>query len=303
LWCRLDCLDRAETEAYIGHRLQVVQYEGPAIFPQTTVQAIWELTSGIPRLINVVCDNGLLTAFATSQKTVSVDTIGDVARDLRISPEARYNEHLGAETVESTLALRAGIGSAASNSGEFAEEEIRQAQERERPRLASVGASAVSAEGAANSPRRPPELREVRREFGRPVPAGHIRKEERAGAADLNPLDAGKISHPRPLPLANRGAPIGASRPADGGLEDTTLPPAFLDRVVVALTEAMGPMAPFVVKSVAVALGESLERFPAKRMNDLLLRLKGEILSDGLREAFEAQITRDIDRHVSARGR
>jgi hypothetical protein len=246
----------------------------------------------------------LLTAFATSQKTVSVGMICDVARDLKIIPEARFNEHRSSEAVESTQARSADVDSVASKGGEVAAEGIHQAEDRERPRLASVGASAVTAEGVAHAPRRSPELRDLRREYGRPVPVGNSRKAEKTSAADHSALDAGKVHHPTPIALANRGAPVVDRRQTtDGGSEEATLPPAFLDRVVVALTEAMGPMGPFVVKSVAAALGESLERFPAKRMNDLLLRLKGEILSEGLREAFEAQIAKDIDRHVSARSR
>lgn len=301
LWCRLDCLNRSDTEAYIRHRLQVAQYQGPAIFPETTVQAIWELTSGIPRLINVVCDNSLLTAFATSQKIVSVDMIREVARDLKIIPDARFNEHLAAEAVEPTQALRVGVGSVVPMARDVAEEASRHNEDRERPRLASVGASAVTAEGLANSPRRWPELREARRDYGRPVPAGNFRNEKRS-AAEINP-DGSKIFQPAAPASATGGAFAGASRLPDGGSEDTTLPASFLDRVGVALTEAMGPMAPFVVKSVAAALGESLDRFPAKRMQELLLRLKSEILSEGLREAFEAQIAKEIDRHVLGRGR
>ena len=228
--------------------------------------------------------------------------IRDVARDLRIIPEARFNEHLGSEPVEPTQAVRVGVGSMAPKGWEIAEEANRHAEDRERPRLASVGASAVTAEGVANSPRRSPELREARREYGRPVPAGNIRKENKS-AADINMLDAGKIFQPTPPASANRGRSVGASRQPDDGSEDTMLPPAFLDRMGVALTEAMGPMGPFVVKSVAAALGESLEQFPAKRMNDLLLKIKSEILSESLRDAFEAQIAKDIDRHVLARGR
>ena len=302
IWCRLDSLSLSDTEAYIRHRLQVAQYQGPDIFPGPTVRSIWEVTSGIPRLINVVCDNGLLTAFATSQKTVSVDMIRDVARDLRIIPEARLNQQLGSEPVEPTQAVRVGVGNMAPKGWEIAEEANRHAEDRERPRLASVGASAASAEGVANSPRRSPELREARREYGRPVPAGNIRKENKS-AADINMLDAGKIFQPTPLASANRVRSVGATRQPDDGSEDTVLPPAFIDRMGVALTEAMGPMGPFVVRSIAAALGESLEQFPAKRMNDLLVKIKSEILSESLRDAFEAQIAKDIDRHVLARGR
>jgi type II secretory pathway predicted ATPase ExeA len=97
LWCRLDSLSLSDTEAYIRHRLQVAQYQGPDIFPASTIRSIWEYTSGIPRLINAVCDNALLTAYATSTKIVSVDIVREVVSDLRLQPE---NQRLGSVAAE-----------------------------------------------------------------------------------------------------------------------------------------------------------------------------------------------------------
>ena len=68
LWCRLDCLSQKDTESYIRHRLNIAGYEGPDLFDAASLSSIWEHTSGIPRLINAVCDSALLTAFATSKK-------------------------------------------------------------------------------------------------------------------------------------------------------------------------------------------------------------------------------------------
>ena len=39
---------------------------------------------GIPRIINSVCDNLMLTAFAMQKKIVTMDMLEEVSRDLRL---------------------------------------------------------------------------------------------------------------------------------------------------------------------------------------------------------------------------
>jgi hypothetical protein len=39
---------------------------------------------GIPRLINLLCDNLLVTAFAMEQRTTTLDMLDEVCRDLRL---------------------------------------------------------------------------------------------------------------------------------------------------------------------------------------------------------------------------
>ena len=58
--CHLGPLDRAETEAYIVHRLQTVGWHGDPAFNDDAYAAIHQHTGGIPRKINVLCDRLLL---------------------------------------------------------------------------------------------------------------------------------------------------------------------------------------------------------------------------------------------------
>ncbi len=90
--CRLDPLNEKEVGPYIDFRLRVAGYEGNGLFRRDAVQAIAFHSRGIPRLINIICDNALLNAYANSQDTVSADIIEEVARDLRLRPEARTNQ-------------------------------------------------------------------------------------------------------------------------------------------------------------------------------------------------------------------
>ena len=60
--------DESETSAYIQHRLKAVQYPGSALFTRQAQRLIWGYSGGIPRKINTVCDNALLTGFAMKRR-------------------------------------------------------------------------------------------------------------------------------------------------------------------------------------------------------------------------------------------
>jgi general secretion pathway protein A len=82
--CRLAPLRSGEVAPYINSRLQTVGYKGKELFDPGSIQKIALYSRGIPRLINVICDNALLIAYATSQSKVAAKTIDEVARDLQL---------------------------------------------------------------------------------------------------------------------------------------------------------------------------------------------------------------------------
>ncbi len=76
----IPALDKAETMAYIAHRIQ--QAGGnPKLFTQKALEKIYEHTKGIPRNINVLCDYALVYGFGNELETVDVDIIEQVLRE------------------------------------------------------------------------------------------------------------------------------------------------------------------------------------------------------------------------------
>ncbi len=68
--CRINPLSPEESVEYIFHRLHIAGYSRDNLF---TTEAIWRIVNyagGIPRVINVVCDNAMIIAFALKNKTV-----------------------------------------------------------------------------------------------------------------------------------------------------------------------------------------------------------------------------------------
>jgi general secretion pathway protein A len=90
LRCALRGLDFAEAVAYINSRMARAGLANQTIIPRDLIDDIQFRTQGIPRLINGVCDNLLLTAFAMETKTCTVEMLDEVSSDMRLDyPEER----------------------------------------------------------------------------------------------------------------------------------------------------------------------------------------------------------------------
>jgi len=81
LRCRLAPLDLAETASYVAGRLRRAGGSPADIFTKHAVEAVFEASAGIPRTINVLCDNALLGGFAAQVKPVDADIVEEVCRD------------------------------------------------------------------------------------------------------------------------------------------------------------------------------------------------------------------------------
>jgi type II secretory pathway predicted ATPase ExeA len=92
--CRLLPLKKEEVGAYIEFRLKAVGFRGQSPFQRASLEAIAFYSKGIPRLVNIICDNALLAAYAASKTEVSAQMVEEVARDLQLGPprpiEARH---------------------------------------------------------------------------------------------------------------------------------------------------------------------------------------------------------------------
>jgi general secretion pathway protein A len=82
----LKAFDEAETIQYIEARLAKAGMAEQMVFPPSLMAEIHRQTRGIPRVINILCDNLLLTAFALEQKTATLEMLHEVASDMRLTP-------------------------------------------------------------------------------------------------------------------------------------------------------------------------------------------------------------------------
>ena len=82
---RVGALTLEETFQYVRHRLRVAGRRRQTIFTSAALQAIWRASGGIPRLINILCDHCLVTAFAAAERQVPSRMVQEAAADLRLT--------------------------------------------------------------------------------------------------------------------------------------------------------------------------------------------------------------------------
>jgi general secretion pathway protein A len=86
---QLSPLDLRETAAYIAGRLRIAGGNVSEIFTKDAVLAIHTLSGGLPRIINVLCDNSLMNGFALQSKPIDSLIVRDVGRDFDFSGDGR----------------------------------------------------------------------------------------------------------------------------------------------------------------------------------------------------------------------
>jgi len=79
----LTALTKAETTAYIDHRLEVAGSQGRRIFAEDTYGAIYKYTGGVPRLINTLCDTCLMAAYGQDKDSVTTEELDAAVRELQ----------------------------------------------------------------------------------------------------------------------------------------------------------------------------------------------------------------------------
>ena len=83
LWCRTQPLDQEQTRAYIAARLKVAG-STDVIFTPESVQAIFHASEGIPRIVNLICENCLIFAYVEQSGTVLPRHVSLVVQDLQL---------------------------------------------------------------------------------------------------------------------------------------------------------------------------------------------------------------------------
>jgi general secretion pathway protein A len=207
----LRALSLQECCEYVSNRLKIAGGDR-TIFTSNALESIHSYSGGIPRIVNVLCDNALLTGYALGRKEIDTGIIREVAEDLSITtnPEARFRP------IRQVVNNTNGTGSTQASS------------------------------------------------------AGSV--EIRSGIARLEPK-----------PLAVKTVPKSVAPAA-------IVPANFLNALVAALTDAMGPMSKIVIRDQIKGLGESSEKFPHAKIEMLLESVSREILDDGMRAQFRHQM-------------
>jgi general secretion pathway protein A len=94
---RLHALSASETGAYIRSRLLLAGHPKGDLFTPEAITLIHAYSDGIPRLINTLCDNSLLAAYAASCERVHGHLVEEVARELLLPPSVEFCQKTAVE--------------------------------------------------------------------------------------------------------------------------------------------------------------------------------------------------------------
>ncbi len=95
LRCSLRPFDRYETAAYVDSRMARAGLPEQRVFSSELIEEVHFRAQGIPRVINAICDNLLLTAFALETKSATFEMLDEVTADMRLEYPGRSPLHTG----------------------------------------------------------------------------------------------------------------------------------------------------------------------------------------------------------------
>jgi general secretion pathway protein A len=85
LRCKTAPLTKDQTRDYIAERLRIAgAANGQPIFSPEAIETIHLYSMGIPRVVNLLCEHGLINAYVEQQRPIQPKTIEEVAREFQL---------------------------------------------------------------------------------------------------------------------------------------------------------------------------------------------------------------------------
>ena len=92
----LPALSREATEGYIQHRLSIAGTLDLDVFDPAAIDRVYECSRGLPRLINTICDNAMLSAYSADQRRIDAPLVESVVSQMLTLGEERSDVPTGA---------------------------------------------------------------------------------------------------------------------------------------------------------------------------------------------------------------
>ena len=163
----LEPLSRAETRAYVRHRLAVAGRGRPA-FTEAALRTLHRRSRGIPRLINAIADRGLLGAYTRERPQVDAATMRRAAAEVLGHPAPRWQRWAGRTAAAALVAATGSVGLVLIAPGSLGRDDPGRASTVSGPAGPSLtGAAAPVASAAASRTSEPspvPRLADVLRD-------------------------------------------------------------------------------------------------------------------------------------------
>jgi general secretion pathway protein A len=83
LRCKTNPLTKGQIFDYVAGRLKTAGADGPIFDPQS-IERLYSYSSGIPRLINLLCEHSLINAYVERQRPILPKIVDDVAEEFEL---------------------------------------------------------------------------------------------------------------------------------------------------------------------------------------------------------------------------
>jgi len=87
----LSPLNREELAHYIEHRLRVAGYKGGCLFHEAAERALYQTSTGVPRLVNILAHKALLMAYGEGRYEVAARHVKAAAMDTPAASRKKFN--------------------------------------------------------------------------------------------------------------------------------------------------------------------------------------------------------------------
>lgn len=82
--CKTSPLTQEQTHEYVAERLRIAGANGTPIFSGQSLDVVHKYAKGIPRVINLLCEHALITAYADHQRPIPPDVIEEIAHEFQL---------------------------------------------------------------------------------------------------------------------------------------------------------------------------------------------------------------------------
>ncbi len=128
---QLCALDADETKRYIDQRLQIAGADplSSPLFSEEAISAVHRYSGGLPRLINTICENALISAYARRLQSVTAEIVGYVAKEFRLdlapSPDGEQGGGFTHRDTQRTISALLDLLAALENASQSAHTQVR----------------------------------------------------------------------------------------------------------------------------------------------------------------------------------
>jgi len=141
----LHALSAEQTPKYVTHRIRVAGAAEPNVFDSDALKRIHEMTGGIPRLINRICNASMVAAYADQKRRISRETVEESTGQPASQSHSAVERDAAVATLENTERDGAGLAACANEIDEFdfdtsfsSAEKLEEVSEIAAPTIANV---------------------------------------------------------------------------------------------------------------------------------------------------------------------